>query len=339
VDARVKVPEIREGIKMRLCRFARRGITRAGFFQDEGVIDLNALARRYRVQEGPLPLEADPLPDDLLVYLPPDGEGMATAQALWEFLARSDEPVLREPPVFWPWEAVRLRVPIPHPPKLLCLAGNYTAHVEESGLLAKEREETFPRFFLKPTSTTLSDPEATVALPTISPHHIDWEVELAVVIGRRGKHIPAEQALDHVAGYTLLLDLSDRDLRLNPHRVPRLPWDDFFDWMHGKWHDGFAPLGPCIASAQAIPNPQTLAISLRVNEQTMQDSNTGNMIFPVADLIAYASSFMTLEAGDVIATGTPSGVGMARGLFLKPGDLVEGTVEGIGTLRVRMAEE
>lgn len=160
-----------------------------------------------------------------------------------------------------------------------------------------------------------------------------------MVIGRRGKHIPAGQALDYVVGYTILLDLSDRDLRLNPNRVPRLPWDDFFDWMHGKWHDGFAPLGPCVTSAQAIPDPQNLALSLRVNGQTMQDSNTGNMIFPVADLIAYASSFMTLEPGDIIATGTPPGVGMARGVFLKPGDLVEGTVESIGTLQVRMVEE
>lgn len=329
---------------MRLCRFTRpdaegQGGARVALLQDEGVMDLKALARLYRTQEGPLPLEADRLPDDLLCYLPPEGEGMATAQVLWEFLGRSDEPLLREPPVFWPREAVQLRVPIPRPPKLLCLAGNYTEHVEESGLLARERQETFPRFFLKPPSTTLSDPEARVALPTISPHHIDWEVELAVVIARRGKHIPAEEALDHVAGYTILLDLSDRDLRLNPHRVPRLPWDDFFDWMHGKWHDGFAPLGPCIASAKAIPDPQTLPIRLKVNGQTMQDSNTAHMIFPVADLIACASSFMTLEPGDVIATGTPSGVGMARGVFLKPGDLVEGVIEGIGTLRVRMVEE
>lgn len=152
---------------MRLCIFETEGITRPGLFRDEGVVDLNMLARLYRSREGPLPLEAGPLPNELLFYLPPNGKGMAAAQTLWDFLERSDEIALQKPPVSWPREVVRLRAPIPHPPKLLCLAGNYTEHVEESGLLARRREETFPRFFLKPPSTTLSDPDSTV-----SPRHL-----------------------------------------------------------------------------------------------------------------------------------------------------------------------
>jgi 2-keto-4-pentenoate hydratase/2-oxohepta-3-ene-1,7-dioic acid hydratase in catechol pathway len=142
------------------------------------------------------------------------------------------------------------------------------------------------------------------------------------------------EALAHVAGYTICNDISDRKLRLNPARQPREK-DRFFDWLHGKWHDTFLPMGPCVLSADAVSDPQQFPLKLKVNGQVMQDASTAQMVFPVAALVAILSGFVTLELGDVISTGTPSGVGFARKppVFLKAGDVLEATIEGIGTLR------
>jgi len=141
------------------------------------------------------------------------------------------------------------------------------------------------------------------------------------------------EALHYVAGYTVCNDISDRKFLLNPQRKPRSQ-DEFFDWLHGKWHDGFLPTGPCVRSADATPDPQKLKLHLRVNGQIMQDADTGQMVFPVAALIAVLSSFVTLEPGDLISTGTPAGVGHSRKppVYLRPGDTVEASVESIGTL-------
>jgi 2-keto-4-pentenoate hydratase/2-oxohepta-3-ene-1,7-dioic acid hydratase in catechol pathway len=168
-------------------------------------------------------------------------------------------------------------------------------------------------------------------IPRISPGQIDWECELGVVIGSTCRHVAEEDALQHVAGYTVVNDISDRGFKPNPGRKPR-ERDAFFDWQHGKWHDSSCPVGPCIASAASIGDPQRLRITLSVNGAMKQDSSTGQMIFPVAAIIAFASSLMTLEPGDLISTGTPAGVGKARGEFLKPGDLVAAEIEGIGRL-------
>jgi 2-keto-4-pentenoate hydratase/2-oxohepta-3-ene-1,7-dioic acid hydratase in catechol pathway len=156
-------------------------------------------------------------------------------------------------------------------------------------------------------------------------------VELAVVIGRRGKCIPPERALAHVFGYTIVNDISERRFKA-PEGRPAREWDKFFDWLHGKWFDGFAPMGPWITTADEIPDPQALALELRVNGQQRQHGGTAEMIYPVAELVAFASTMMTLLPGDIIATGTPQGVGSASGDRLKPGDVVECRVEGVGTL-------
>jgi 2-keto-4-pentenoate hydratase/2-oxohepta-3-ene-1,7-dioic acid hydratase in catechol pathway len=226
---------------------------------------------------------------------------------------------------------VELLVPIPRPPKLLLLAGNYAKHIEEGGGVAAQRAETFPYVFMKPPTTTLTDPGKPIKIPAGSPDHIDWEMELGVIIGRRARHVKEADALKYVAGYTVVNDISDREFHPNPQRKVR-DKDGFFDWLHGKWHDSFCPLGPCVVSADAIPDPQKLDMKLTVNGKVRQDSSTANQIFPVAAVIEFLSSFVTLEPGDIISTGTPAGVGNATGTYLKPGDRIEATIRSIGTL-------
>jgi 2-keto-4-pentenoate hydratase/2-oxohepta-3-ene-1,7-dioic acid hydratase in catechol pathway len=168
-------------------------------------------------------------------------------------------------------------------------------------------------------------------LPEIS-REVDWEAELAVVIGRRGVRIPPAQALDYVAGYLCANDVSARsvDYGLERDLEDKAVW--FFDWLAGKWLDGFAPLGPWFVTADEIPDPQDLDIDFTLNGVTRQHASTNDMIFTVAELIAHASRLSTLEPGDIILTGTPSGVGAASGEFLRAGDEMAVTISGLGTL-------
>ncbi|HEX8202271.1 MAG TPA: fumarylacetoacetate hydrolase family protein, partial [Isosphaeraceae bacterium] len=230
-----------------------------------------------------------------------------------------------------PRDEVKLLTPIAAPRKLLLLAGNYAAHVVERGGTAAERTQTFPYVFLKPPTTTLTHPGDPIRLPRVSPDHVDWECELGVVIGAPCRDVSEAEALGFVAGYTVVNDISDRQFRPNPGRAPR-ERDKFFDWLHGKWHDTFCPVGPCIASADAVPDPQALPLRLTVNGQIRQDATTARMVFPVAAIVAFLSRFVTLEPGDIISTGTPAGVGSASGTYLRPGDVVAATIGGIGTL-------
>src|SRR5262249_40730096 len=160
---------------------------------------------------------------------------------------------------------------------------------------------------------------------------IDYECELGVVIGRLCRDVDEADALRFVAGYTVVNDISDRKFAPNPNRKPR-ERDKFFDWLHGKWHDTFCPVGPCVLSADAVPNPQAMPVRLTVNGEVRQDASTAQMVFPVAAVVSFLSRFVTLEPGDLISTGTPSGVGSSTGTYLKPGDVVRASVGGIGTL-------
>ena len=289
---------------MRLCRFERQGRITGGFFHDDRVV--------------PFP-ESD-AEVNLILYLP----GGPCFEQAKEWFADEALPSL-------PVTEVSLLVPNPRPNKLLLLAGNYAKHIEECGGAAVERAETFPYVFMKPPSTTLNHPGAPVKIPRSSPDRIDWELELGVVIGTGGKHIAEADALDHVAGYTVFNDISDRGYRPNPDRKER-PRDPHFDWLHGKWHDTSCPCGPCIVSSHAVPDPQNLAMQLRVNGELKQDASTAQQIFPVAAVIEFVSQITTLEPGDMISTGTAAGVGNASKTWLKPGDRIEATIESIGTL-------
>ncbi len=319
---------------MRLCRFLYEGTELSGFYGDEWVVPLDLAAEAFGHATGTDLLL--PITESLLDLLPNDGPGFKVARKLADWLATQDESELLELAI--PLDECSLLVPVPNPPKLLLLAGNYARHIEERGGVAAERSETFPYVFWKPPTTTLTHPGDPIVLPACSPEHVDWECELGVVIGRGGRNIEESEALAHVAGYTVVNDISDRKFRPNPGRKPR-DRDAFFDWLHGKWHDTFCPLGPCILSADCVPDPQNLEIRLEVNGDLKQSGSTSQMVFPVAAVVSFVSSFVTLEPGDIISTGTPAGVGSARGEYLKPGDLVRASISGIGTLENPVSAE
>ncbi|MEK6574071.1 MAG: fumarylacetoacetate hydrolase family protein [Chloroflexota bacterium] len=222
-----------------------------------------------------------------------------------------------------------LLAPIPEPRRnIMCLGLNYVEHAKESAQ-ARGREAkipTHPIFFTKATNT-VNGPYASILFDAAVSAQIDWEAELGVVIGQRGKNIPQTEAMSYVFGYTIVNDVSARDLQFNHGQ-----------FFKGKSLDGACPMGPWIVTADEIPDPHALAIRCRVNGVTKQEANTGMMIFKIPAIIEMLSRGMTLEAGDVIATGTPSGVGFARTPpeFLKPGDVVECEIEEIGVIRNRV---
>jgi 2-keto-4-pentenoate hydratase/2-oxohepta-3-ene-1,7-dioic acid hydratase in catechol pathway len=225
----------------------------------------------------------------------------------------------------WPVENVKLLAPIPRPRKNIFGIGlNYVEHVEESSRsldTAKDLPKQ-PVIFSKPPTTVIGPGDAIEHNAALT-KQLDWEVELAAVIGTRAKRVSESNAIEHVFGYSVMIDVSARDCR----RAGQ--------WIYSKGQDTYAPFGPCIVTADEIPNPQTLNLSLSVNGTKKQDSNTRYMLFSVAALIADISAGITLEPGDIIATGTPAGVGAGRTPqeWLWPGDVVEATVQNIGTLR------
>jgi len=228
----------------------------------------------------------------------------------------------------------KLLAPIPRPSKVIALAGNYSEHIKEAGLALglsdSPRKTTVPRPFLMPP-TVIVGHEQEIPWPAYS-EQIDYEIELAVIIGKQARVITPDNALDCVAGYTIANDVSARSVTFKTGRAQR-PWDEFYDWLNGKWADGFLPIGPYLLTADEIADAQNLDMTLTVNGKVRQKANTSQMIYPVADIVSFLSHIMTLEPGDVIATGTPSGVAMATGKFLQPGDRIECTIEKLGTLR------
>jgi len=232
-----------------------------------------------------------------------------------------------------PLSEVPLLPASPRARKVFALAGNFEEHVKESrsvkGFVDLRRKGT-PRVFMKPPSTTLRASGENIEIPPCG-RQIDWEVELAVVIGAPARRVTAEKAMDHVFGYCLFNDVSERGFQVW-EREESSEWDRFFDWLNGKWFDSFAPAGPYIVTKDEIPDPYAIQLRLLVNDQVMQEDTTGNMIFGIETVIEFLSAFVTLEPGDLIAMGTPAGVGMARGIFLKPGDAVVAEGTGLGRL-------
>jgi 2-keto-4-pentenoate hydratase/2-oxohepta-3-ene-1,7-dioic acid hydratase in catechol pathway len=212
---------------------------------------------------------------------------------------------------------IRLLAPVPRPSKIICIGLNYRDHAAESKMAVPTSPITFSKYV-----TSVQHPNGPVQLPAVSTQ-VDYEAEMAVVIGRRAKHVSKDRAFDYVLGYTNFNDVSARDLQFADKQ-----------WQRGKSCDTFAPMGPAIVTTDDVPNPHALRIRLRLNGQTMQDSSTSQLIFGVDELVAFLSETVTLEPGDVIATGTPPGVGFARTppVYLKPGDVMEVEVEGLGVL-------
>lgn len=312
---------------MRLCRLRHDGIDQIGLYDEKQIILVAEAIETYRDKTGTTGLI--PVGDSLLPFLPPAGEAYPVISRLAEWI--SDHPNDLPPAAIVETATAHLLVPIPHPNKLFLLAGNYAAHIEEGGDHAAERADTFPYVFMKPPTTTLTNPGDAVVIPSNSPDTIDWELELAVVIGRKAKRVTESEALDYVAGYTVINDISNRRFRPNPGRKER-DRDKFFDWLHGKWFDNFCPCGPCIATTDSIPDPQSLAMQLTLNGEVRQDASTALQVFPVAAVVEFISNICTLEPGDIISTGTPAGVGNTTGTFLKVGDELQASIEKIGSL-------
>jgi 2-keto-4-pentenoate hydratase/2-oxohepta-3-ene-1,7-dioic acid hydratase in catechol pathway len=228
--------------------------------------------------------------------------------------------------------AVEVMAPIPRPRKnIFCVGRNYREHAIESFRAVGEevRVPESPNIFTKAV-TTVNGPYSDIPFDPKVSEQVDWEVELAVVIGVGGRHLGKEEALTHVFGYTVLNDVTARDIQHRPG----------IQWFQGKSLDGFCPMGPVLVTADEIGDPQRLHLQLEVNGIPKQDSSTGLMLFEVATLIAHLSEVLTLEPGDIIATGTPEGVGFARTPpeYLRPGDLMESSIEGIGTMRNRVVQ-
>jgi len=295
---------------LKLVRYLHSDVESYGFLIKEKVVCLPVLSKTLK----------HPLPTDLEELISLGVEGATTAEELMHI---SPEDVRRKATL--KMDDVTLLAPIPSPPKIICLGLNYRDHAEEQR--AKIPKNLI--IFMKPR-TTIIGPNEPIVYPNFV-KKLDYEAELAVIIGQRGKNIPISEVEKHIFGYTAFNDVSARDIQFGDKQ-----------WTRGKSFDTFAPMGPCIAIAKQIPNPNNLWIRTRVNAELRQNSSTRNMVFGVYEVVHQLSLVMTLEPGDVIATGTPAGVAAfmkPHPKYLLPSDTVEVEIEKIGTLRNVVAKE
>lgn len=229
-------------------------------------------------------------------------------------------------------ENVKLVAPLERPGKIICLAGNYSKHITESGFVAPDATDVITQqLFLKPSSALIgNNDEILIGRNNVK---VGWETELAVIIGKRGKNVPVESAFEHVFGYTIVNDVSERGLNSKIENRRKREMDRFLDWLAGKWFDTFAPCGPWIVTADEVVDPHNLEIKLTINGELRQHGNTRDMIFRIPEQIAYASSIMTLEPGDIISTGTPAGAGIGGAASFQHGDALVCEIAKIGTLK------
>lgn len=239
-----------------------------------------------------------------------------------------------------PLARTRLLAPLLYPGAIFCAGANYRDHMLEMARVSGTPPEKDPHevglkpwHFIKTSRSSVVGPGARVQLPPFS-QKVDWEVELAAVIGRPARNVTVDKALAYVAGYTIANDLSARDAMRRPHVADASPFK--LDWLSQKGFEGACPLGPWIVPSSEIPDPQNLAMKLWIDDELMQDSHTSQMIFTTAEQIAHLSTRMTLQPGDLILTGTPAGVGMGRGRFLQAGERLRLWIEGIGELHHTM---
>ncbi len=305
------------------------------------VIDIGIAHAAYRGSPGK---RADALGDTntLLGILEDWERNFEVLQSMAEFVAKEGPPSTVFRGGVFDVPALRPLPPVLRPSKILNCAANYSAHLAEmrqytlhggnidpAKVYKGDKENADPYFFLKAPSTLIGAHDD-IELPALD-FQIDWEAELGVVIGKRGRNISATRSLDYVAGYTVFNDVSCRN-RLWREDRPNLRTD----WLSSKSYDTFGPCGPVLVPRAFIADHAVLRIQLRVNGQTMQDGVPGDMIYSAQEQIEYVSKTMTVEPGDLFATGTLGGVGQGRGIFLKPGDLVETEIQDIGMLRNRV---
>lgn len=307
-----------------------------GVLEGEIIVDLCGAAALYlkevEKEKRPRQLACRLIPADMSIFLERGEEAMNLARRTLDFISSLQRKGrgqavcgLRKESLIHGLAEVRLKAPIPRPGKIIALGLNFYDHAMENKVPPPE----FPMGFLKASSTLIGHEEP---VPYPCPTNmLDYEIEMAIVIGKRGKEIPKEKAYDHIAGYTILNDISARDIQRREHQKGLL--------LLGKNFDAFGPMGPYLVTRDEIPDPHQLEMELRVNHEPepRQKSSTKEMVFKIPDLIAYWSQ-MTLEPGDVISSGTPGGVAFYRQpdplpWFLKPGDVVEAKIQGLGVLR------
>jgi 2-keto-4-pentenoate hydratase/2-oxohepta-3-ene-1,7-dioic acid hydratase in catechol pathway len=297
--------------KLRFVRYIFRGAESYGVFQrNDEIIDLPKLGK----------IQGKPVPQTIDAFI---SLGLAAENLVKEMVDDASKSQSRK--IILEGSEVSLKAPIISPPKIICLGLNYKDHAEE----AKASLPNEPIIFMKPR-TAIIGPEEPVRKPDFV-RKLDYEVELAAIIGKMGKNIPVSEAGKHIFGYTVFSDISARDIQFKDRQ-----------WTRGKSFDTFAPFGPCITTAAQIGDPNNLRLWTRVNGETRQNSSTKHMLFNVYEIVHHLSRVMTLEPCDMIATGTPAGVAAfmkPKPRFLKPGDVVEVEVENIGTLRNPIVED
>lgn len=308
---------------MRIATYLQAGEQRLGALDgDDAVVDLNrAAAARARAAGTPAATaqaHADAtVPADVLALLTLGEPALADARAALDHARALDPATAAAQLLRAPLADVGLLPPVPNPPKIICVGRNYAEHAREAGRELSPIPIIFPRF----AATLLPDGGALVR-PTVS-EQFDWEGELAIVIGRRGRHISKEAALDHVAGYSVFNDATIRDFQFRTTQ-----------YTAGKNFHASGPFGPALVTRDEVADPHALRITTHIDGELQQDGNTRDMLFDIPTIVAHLSEFVELEPGDVIPTGTPAGVGFKRTppRFLQPGEVVRVEVEGVGVL-------
>jgi acylpyruvate hydrolase len=304
---------------MKLLTYSWNGHTALGALSNGRVVDIHrahVVALSHAGDADELAVADPRVPADLLRLLRGGEKSMAAARRALRFVEEQGA-TERTTDLCRPVSDVEILAPIRRPGKVVCVGLNYRSHLAEIG----ERVPEYPILFDKPATSIVGHGNA-IVLPRVS-RQVDYEGELAVVIGRRGKYIAEEDALDHVAGYMCANDVSAHDIEFRTSQ-----------WTSGKMLDTFCPLGPVLLTRDEAPDPGRLRLKTTLNGQTVQEESTAGMVFSVPFLVGYISSLATLEPGDVILTGTPAGIGCNRNpqVFLKAGDRVGVEIDGIGTL-------
>jgi acylpyruvate hydrolase len=309
---------------MRLVTYQREGQVRIGAQHDGWIIDLNRAYRAMLQQIGnddELAVAYVRVPTDMIELLNGGETSLHAAQQAIAYvsgqLTQGEDARLHQQGIIALSDQVSLLPPVLRPGKVLCLGLNYRPHAAEAGMVLPD----YPLLFHKSAGSLIGHNQP-IVIPRIS-NQIDYEGELAFIIGRRGKYIPEDAALSYIAGYSVANDVSARDLQLRTSQ-----------WTSGKMLDTFGPLGPVLVTSDEIPDPQQLTLRTTLNEQVVQESTTAEMIFRISYLVSYISTLITLQPGDVILTGTPAGVGNSRTpqLFMQPGDTVTVEIEHVGKL-------
>jgi len=310
---------------LKLVAFKVHDEERIGALENDFVIDLNLAHQLYLSGRGKTGITLDSFPSTIIDFLELGEKGGKYASDLVAFareLGKKRSGRTERQRVLLNISDLRILAPVPLPPKIICLGLNYRDHAEEGHVSIPEE----PILFSKP-STAIVGPDDCVVYPKISTQ-VDYEVELAAVIGKEGRDLSEADASAHIGGYTVFNDISARDIQFKDKQ-----------WFRGKSFDTFAPTGPCLVLSDQIGDPHRLKMELSVNGEVRQSGTTANMIFKIPQIIAFISRVMTLQPGDIIATGTPAGVGFyakPEKKLLKPGDLVEAEIECVGVLRNRV---